>query len=133
MNKKYGLEIIFLLMIVPSLTFADVYHVQGNVQVWTSGTRQYMQAEMSVRFNTAVSGAPYVLVNGSANSAVSFAGRNSNYVYFSCSVGTSSPLYAAAVDAKNNLTNGGRLYIYKQVGSNECESFSLGNYSYYQF
>ena len=133
MNHNYSMKKIILLTLISLPAFADVYQVPGNVQVWTSGTRQYMQATMNVRFNTALAGAPYMLANGSVNSSVTFAGRDSNYVYFSCSVSTSSPFYAAAVDAKNNLTNGGRLYIYKQVGSSDCESFSLGNYSYYQF
>jgi len=103
----------------------------GNVYVYVSGTRQYMQANMSVRHNTAASGSPYVLANGYAGGSITFAGRDSEGDYFSCYVPTSSSLYADAVDAKNNLNNGSRLYIYKRESNGECEGFSLGNYSYY--
>lgn len=103
----------------------------GNVQVYESGTRQYMQANMSVRHNTTIAGNPYVLINGYAGSSVTFAGRDSANEYFSCYVTSSSPLYAEAIDAKNNFNNGARLYIYKQQDSSNCEGFSLGNYSYY--
>lgn len=103
----------------------------GIVQVYESGTRQYMQANMNVRHNTSIAGSPYVLINGYAGSSVTFAGRDSENEYFSCYVSTSSPLYTEAVDAKNNFNNGARLYIYKQQSSSDCEGFSLGNYSYY--
>lgn len=107
------------------------YSVRGNVYVTQSGTRQYMHANMSVRHNTTASGSPYALINGYASSSVTFAGRDGDGEYFSCYVPPSSPIYAEAVDAKNNFNNGSRLYIYKQQNSSECENFSLGNYSYY--
>ena len=120
--KKTMLTTIATLAICSSSTvFAAGLSYSGQVDVFTSGTRQYMQANMSVRHNTSVAGSPYV----------SFAGRDSAGEYFSCYVLTTSPLYDAAVAIKNNFTNGGRLYIYKQTSSNECENLSLGNYSYY--
>ena len=89
-----------------------------------------MHASMSVRHNTSASGTPYVLANGYVNRPVSFAGRDSDNEYFSCYVLTSSSLYAAAVEVKNNFNNGGKLEIFKQQNSGQCEKFSLGNYSY---
>ena len=108
------------------------YHLTGSVSIFESGSRQYMQATMNVRFNTTTAGSPYVLVNGYANSSITIAGRDSENEYFSCYVLPTSPLYAAALDVKNNADDGSRIYVYKQTSSGECENFSLGHYSYFQ-
>jgi hypothetical protein len=130
MKKSVTTCLAILLLSAGSASAAGLSY-SGSVQVFESGTRQYMQANMSVRHNTTAAGSPYVLINGYANSSISFAGRDGDNTYFSCYVPTTSPLHAAAVDAKNNFNNGSRLYIYKQTSSSECENFSLGNYSYY--
>jgi hypothetical protein len=129
--KKSVTTCLAIILLSTGMASAAGLSYSGNVQVFESGTRQYMQANMSVRHNTTAAGSPYVLINGYANSSVTFAGRDGNNTYFSCYVPTTSPLYTAAVDAKNNFNNGARLYIYKQLNSSECESFSLGNYSYF--
>lgn len=113
-------------------TMAAGYHLPGNVDVFTSGTRQYMQATMNVRHNGSAAGSPYVLVNGYADSSITIAGRDSSGEYFACYVTPGTPLYAAALDVKNNLSNGSRIYVYKQTNSTACENFSLGQYSYFQ-
>ena len=128
---KKLLILLNVLIITPGLAFAAGFSLDGRVEVFESGTRQYMQANMSVRHNTTIGGSPYVLANGYANSSVTFAGRDADNEYFSCYVPVSSTLHTAAVEVKNNMTNGGRLYIYKQKTSSVCENFSLGNYSHY--
>lgn len=120
------------LLSLTGAAFAAGYHVNGNVDVFESGTRQYMQATMSVRYNTSAAGSPYALVNGYANSSITIAGRDGENQYFSCYVLPTSPLYQAAIDVKNNADNGARIYVYKQIASGECENFSLGHYSYFQ-
>jgi hypothetical protein len=63
---------------------------------------------------------------------VGFFGRDSSNNFFACYVNTTNPLYAAAVDIKNNLQDGSRLYVTKTASSSECTNVFLGNYSYYQ-
>lgn len=118
--------------VLSSAAMAAGYYVPGSVSIFESGTRQYMQATMNVRYNTSLAGSPYVLVNGYANSSITIAGRDSENKYFSCYVLPTSPLYAAALDVKNNADDGSRIYVYKQTSSGECENFSLGHYSYFQ-
>lgn len=118
--------------LIPGVALAAGYHVKGNVDVHTYSTYVMMQANMSVRYNTTAAGSPYVYSAGYAGSTVSFHGRDGEYEYFSCYVYTSSPLYQAAVDIKNNLQDGSRLYVTRDINSNECSNVSLGNYSYFQ-
>lgn len=105
------------------------YHVSGNVYI---SPDSYMQGNMSVRYNTSAAGSPYVYATGYAGSHVGFFGRDGDNDYFACYVFPSSPLYQAAVDIKNNLQDGSRLYVTKSADSNECTNVFLGNYSYYQ-
>ncbi|MFZ5842022.1 MAG: hypothetical protein ACOY3E_03900 [Pseudomonadota bacterium] len=118
--------------VLSSAAMAAGYYLPGSVSVFESGTRQYMQATMNVRYNTSIAGSPYVLVNGYANSSITIAGRDSENEYFSCYVLPTSPLYAAASAMQSGAGDGSRIYVYKQTSSGECENFSLGHYSYFQ-
>lgn len=119
-------------MLIPGMAFAAGYHLTGYVDVFSYSTYAVMQGNMSVRFNTTAPGSPYIYATGYAGSTVSFHGRDSDNEYFSCYVFTSSPLYQAAVDIKNNLQDGSRLYVTRNLDSNECSNVFLGNYSYMQ-
>jgi hypothetical protein len=116
-------------ILTPGLALAAGYHVNGYVSIVPDSV---MQANMSVRYNTTAAGTPYVYATGYAGSYVGFFGRDSNNQYFSCYVSTTNPIYAAAVDIKNNLQDGSRLYVTKNAGNSECTNVFLGNYSYYQ-
>lgn len=116
-------------VLVPGLAFAAGYHASGNVYIVPDSS---MQANMSVRYNTSAAGSPYVYATGYAGSYVGFFGRDGDNEYFSCYVSTTNPIYAAAVDIKNNLQDGSRLYVTKNAGNSECTNVFLGNYSYYQ-
>lgn len=132
MNRTLCLSAVALLAAALSNSvLAGGYYLTGNVDVFESGTRQYMQATMNVRHNGSAAGSPYVLVNGYANGSVTIAGRDSENQYFSCYVSPGSALYQAAIDVKNNADDGSRIYVYKQIASGECENFSLGHYSYF--
>lgn len=116
-------------VLAPGLAFAAGYHASGNVSIIPDSV---MQANMSVRYNTSAAGSPYVYATGYAGSYVGFFGRDGDNEYFSCYVSTTNPIYQAAVDIKNNLQDGSRLYVTKNAGSSECTNVFLGNYSYYQ-
>jgi hypothetical protein len=116
-------------LLTPGLGFAAGYHLPGQVSI---AVDSYMQANMSVRWNAAAAGSPYVYATGYAGSSVGFHGRDGSSQYFSCYVSTSNPLYAQAVDIKNNLQDGSRLYVTKNSSSSECTNVFLGNYSYAQ-
>lgn len=116
-------------ILVPGMAFAAGLHGNGYVFVTPNSS---MQANMSVRYNSTVAGSPYVLATGYAGQTVGFHGLDSDNEYFSCFVYTTSPIYQAAVDIKNNLQDGSRLYVTKTAASNECTNVFLGNYSYYQ-
>lgn len=116
-------------ILVPGVAFAAGYHASGNVYVVLDS---YMQANMSVRYNSTAAGTPYAYATGYAGSSVGFHGRDGENEFFSCYVPTTSPIYQAAVDIKNNLQDGSRLYVTKNAGNSECTNVFLGNYSYYQ-
>jgi len=131
MNARQKISLLMASVLGAGTAWSAGYHLSGNVDVFTSGDRQYMQATMNVRYNTTAAGSPYALVNGYANSSITIAGRDSDGTYFSCYVSPASNLYSAALDVKNNLQDGSRLYVYKQTTSSDCENFSLGQYSYF--
>lgn len=118
-------------VLVPGIALAG-YHASGNVSVNTYATYVAMQGNMSVRFNPAAANNVYVYATGYAGQTVGFHGRDGDGEYFSCHVPNSSPLYQAAVDIKNNLQDGSRLYVTKDLTSSLCTNVFLGNYSYYQ-
>ncbi|MEJ2419337.1 MAG: hypothetical protein P8Y45_20915 [Exilibacterium sp.] len=124
---KKSIIAVLLASVLPVTAFAQGYHVDGNV--YASDTS--LSGAMSVRYNTSVSGSPYIYANGYANSAVSFYGRDSDGDNFVCSVPTTSALYDQAVDIKNSLTNGGYLYVSKPSSSSTCSSVYLLNASYW--
>lgn len=130
--NRWVKSVLAVSMLIPGMTFAAGYHANGNVDVHTFTSYTMMQGNMSVRYNTTAAGSPYIYATGYAGSTVSFHGRDGDNEYFSCYVNTSSPLYQAAVDIKNSLQDGSRLYVTKDNGSNECSNVFLGNYSYYQ-
>lgn len=113
---------------LPVTAFAQGYHVAGNVYVSDTS----LSGAMSVRYNTTVSGSPYLYANGYANSAVSFYGKDSDGETFVCSVPTTSSFYQEAVDIKNSLTNGGYLYVTKAASGSTCTNVYLLNGSYWQ-
>lgn len=130
--KKALLITIVSGLLLSGQSLAAGYSADGRVDVFTSGSNQYIQGNMSVRYNPSATSSSYVLANGYLNSTVSFSGRDDDGDYFYCYVSTSDPNYQAAVDAKNNLTNGGRLYARKVIGGdNSCTLLSVGNYSYF--
>ncbi len=124
MNRSLMTLMISLIFVSPTL-FAG-----ATVSVWKSGSRTYMQAVMTANYNGEDSGSAYVGANGYLGQVAMFFARDSQGDYFSCYVQPSSDLYEQAVDIKNNFTNGGRLYGYREDGSNDCVLLSLGNYSY---
>lgn len=133
MMKKLLMASILAVLAISELALAGGTHYEGTVSVWTSGTRTYMSGMMSIRYSEFASGSPYIYAYGSpasSGSGISFAGRNSSGTNFSCWVSPDHPHYQDAIEIKNNLQNGSYLYVYKKTKSNDCEGFSLGNYSY---
>lgn len=127
--RKLLCFVVMSLLYIPIHSQAAGYHVNGNVFI---SPNSYMQANMSVRYNSNTAGTPYAYATGSAGSYVGFFGRDGDNDYFACYVQTDSPMYKEAVAIKNNLSDGSRLYVTKSSGSNDCTSVFLGNYSYYQ-
>lgn len=110
------------------LVSAQGMHVTGSVSVSTTSC----SGAMNNRYNTsATTYDTYIYANGYANSSVSFTCRDGAGTTFSCYVPTTSALYSASVDIKNNLTNGGYLYAAKGTTSTECTSVYLLNGSYW--
>jgi hypothetical protein len=122
-------SIMTVALLLPVAVYAAGYHLSGQVSIIPDST---MQGNMSVRFNAAAAGSPYIYATGYAGSYVGFFGRDSDNEYFSCYVTTGNPIYAAAVDIKNSLQDGSRLYVTKTAASSECTNVFLGNYSYMQ-
>lgn len=125
--NKFIRALIVTAMFVPGLTQAAGYHVAGNVSI---SPNSYMQGNMSVRWNPSAPGS-YIYATGYAGSYVGFFGYDGTNS-FSCFVTVSNPLYAQAVDIKNSLQDGSRLYVTKTASSSECTNVFLGNYSYVQ-
>ncbi|HEX5055659.1 MAG TPA: hypothetical protein VFX02_04090 [Gammaproteobacteria bacterium] len=126
--SKFIRSLIVLAMSVPGLALAAGYYASGSVYV---SPNSYMQGTMNVRWNASAPGTPYMYATGYAGSYVGFFGYDGSNS-FSCYVSTTNPIYAQAVDIKNSLTNGGRLYVTKNADSSECTNVFLGNYSYFQ-
>ncbi len=119
------------LFLLPSPLFAAGRVLNGVVDVWTSGSRMYLQGSLDVRFNTSISGSPYIGANGYAGDTVYFFGRDNEGDYFSCYVTTSNSKYDDFAALKNSVKNGSRIYVYKSTSSNECQGASVGTYSYF--
>ncbi|AJQ96981.1 hypothetical protein [Gynuella sunshinyii] len=118
----------FSLSLIAGLASASGYHVTGYVNA--SSTSLY--GSMNNRYNTSASTTTtYIGAYGSAGSTVTFFGRDGDGDTFSCYVTTSSTLYDAAIDIKNNLTNGGYLSVSKTATSTACTSVYLLNASYF--
>jgi hypothetical protein len=126
--SKFIRSLIVTAMFVPGLAQAAGYHLSGNVSI---SPNSYMQGNMSVRWNASAPNSPYIYATGYAGSYVGFFGYDGTNS-FSCFVSTTNPLYAQAVDIKNNLQDGSRLYVTKTSSSSECTNVFLGNYSYFQ-
>lgn len=135
--KKLSMTAVFTSLLVmlalPNAVFAQGYHVTGNVYVTNSTTgTSYVSGAFSNRWNTTASTTTtYIYANGYGNSSVTFYGRDGDGETFSCYVAPASALYAAAVDIKNSLTDGGYLYAAKAPGSSACTSVYLLNASYW--
>ena len=127
--KKIAYTIALITLLIPNLLVAAGYHVDGRVDIYETGTMHHMQATMNVRYNTSIGGSPLVYAYGYANSAITIGGRDSDNDTFICYIATSSPLYAAAVDIKNNFTNGGAIRVTREKTSSACASLFHGNYS----
>jgi hypothetical protein len=125
--KKFMRSLIVMAMFAPGLAPAAGYYGSGNVYV---SPNSYMQGNMSVRWNASAPGS-YVYATGYAGSYVGFFGWDGTNS-FACWVSTTNPIYTQAVDIKNSLADGSRLYVTKNADSSECTNVFLGNYSYYQ-
>ena len=131
--KKLIYIVLGSILFMPGFAHAAGYHVSGNVLIRQNRAMQNtdMWAQMSVRYNTSAPGSPFVYAQGYAGGGVSFWGRDSNNRSFSCYVATSSPIYNAVVDIKNNLSNGSYLYVAKTASSSVCTNVFLSQRSYF--
>lgn len=127
--KKVILSTMFLLSAFATQSaFAQGLHATGSVYATTT----YISGAMNNRWNTtATTATTYIYANGFANGTISFAGRGADGTTFSCYVPTTSALYSAARDIKNNLGDGGYLYATKTTTSSVCTNVYLLNASYY--
>lgn len=126
--SKFIRSITAAVLLVPGIGFAAGYYASGNVYV---SPNSYMQGNMNVRWNASAPGTPYVYATGYAGAYVGFFGYDGTNS-FACYVNPSNPLYPHAVEIKNNLQDGSRLYVTKTADSSECTNVFLGNYSYSQ-
>jgi hypothetical protein len=126
--SKFIRPLIVLALFAPGLASAAGYYVPGYVYV---GPNSYLQGNMNVRWNASAATNSYIYATGYAGSYVGFFGYDGTNS-FACYVSTTNPIYAQAVDIKNSLSDGGRLYVTKNSDSSECTNVFLGNYSYAQ-
>jgi hypothetical protein len=126
-------KILLALLTVASIGMSGLAYAQGmHVTGTVTTTDTSCSGAMNNRYNTAVTtSSTYIYANGFANSSVSFTCHDGDGNTFSCYVPTTSALYSAAVDIKNNLTNGGFLYAAKGTTSTECTAVYLLNGSYW--
>jgi hypothetical protein len=128
MMSKFIRSLVVAACLVPCAGFAAGYHLSGQVSITPDSS---MQGNMSVRWNASAATNSYIYATGYAGSYVGFFGYDGTNS-FSCYVSTTNPIYAQAVDIKNNLQDGSRLYVTKNAGNSECTNVFLGNYSYMQ-
>lgn len=127
MNRLFKCGLAAACILVSSVTFADGQHYNGYVYI---SPGNYMQGTMNVRYNTTVAGNPYIGAEGFNGGSIHFLGRDSDNDYFACYVRPGTSLYAEAVAIRNNLHNGGILYVATADG-NACSNLYLANYSSY--
>lgn len=129
MKRKYLLMMAALALAIPGLAFAGFYGL-GNVYIYNGSSYSYMEAAMSVRYNTSAGGA-YLMSQEWSDGTVTFYARDASQNLFFCYVPTTSPLFQRAQQAHYSMNTSSYVYVYHTSSSNECTSFGYTSASYY--
>lgn len=133
MKCVYSFILLTVTALVPAASFADPLHLEGNVSVLLNqpgGFDDHAYGQLNVRYSSNTEGQPFIGADGYANSTLYFAARDRQGEELICMLAPGDDLYEAAVNIKNNLTNGSSLSFSKLPGSNKCGYVYSGSYSY---
>ena len=120
------------LALLPLSASAGGAHTPGYVSIDTDATQTSMSGTFNVRYNTDPAvGNAYITAQGN-DGVVIFLAQSNDGIGFICTLYPGDPLFEKAVAVRNNLKNGSRLSVSRDLGTSKCNTPVIQSYSQYQ-